>query len=196
MYLNPVDVLTEKELHILVESCRKNDRYAQSTLYKRLYGYAFTICVRYASHNEEAEEMIQDGFYKVFTNIKHYTNQGSFYTWFKRVFINSCIDRYRSNIKQQQTADLDDNFDIGAGLPEALIEADAEHLLYLVQSLPPAYRATFSLYAIEGYGYQEIADILQVNIGTVKSNLAKARQQLKQLLLQPNTKKKGDYHAR
>lgn len=193
MYSNKADVLTDKELSILIESCRRNDRYGQSTLYKRLYGYAFTICARYMGNNEEAEEMVQDGFYKIFTQIQKYGGELSFYAWFKKILINTCIDRYRSNIRQQQTTDLEENID-ATGLPEALIEADVNHLLHLVQSLSPAYRTTFCLYAIEGYGYQEIADMLQINIGSVKSNLSKARQQLKQLLLQPH--KNGDYYAR
>lgn len=167
----------------LIEACQKGDRNAQYALYQQFYGYAFTIISRYANNTDDAKEILQDAFLKVFTNLKNYDFNYYFEPWFKKIIIRTCIDRHRSNQRQIDTVEIENANEEGT-IAETLINADAEHLLLLVQRLSPAYRTTFSLYALEGYEYQEIADLLDVNIGSVKSNISKARAYLKQWILE------------
>lgn len=185
-------MLSKGQLAETIEGCRKGDRYAQNRLYRAFYAWASAICLRYSNNAEEARECTQDGFFKVFTKIDKYTGDLPFEGWLKRVMINTCIDRYRARLNQTPTVEL-----VEAGeetvLAETMINADAEYLLFLVRQLPPAYQATFNLFAIEGYDYKEIADLLGVSIGSVKSNLFKARLRLKELLTQRQT---DDAYAR
>ena len=167
----------------LIAACQKGDRNAQYTLYQQFYGYAYTITSRYANNPDDAKEILQDAFLKVFTHLKNYDFSCHFEPWFKKIIIRTCIDRHRSNQRQLETVDIENAHEEGT-VAESLINADAEHLLRLVQKLSPAYRTAFSLYALEGYEYQEIADLLEVNIGSVKSNISKARGYLKHWILE------------
>jgi RNA polymerase sigma-70 factor (ECF subfamily) len=178
--------VTEKELKLIVEACRRNERHAQNVLYNKLYGFAHSICRRYAHNESEIVDLVQDGFFKVFMKMDYYSDELSFYAWFKKVFINTCIDHHRQYLREVPTEELTPAADKPFN-GDVLIHIDADHLLYLVQSLPAAYRTVFNLYAIEGYGYQEIADILHVSIGTVKSNIFKARERLKLAINPINT---------
>jgi RNA polymerase sigma-70 factor (ECF subfamily) len=177
-------MLNKTELEETISGCRKGDRYAQNRLYRAFYSWASIICQRYTKDAESTRECVQDGFFKVFTKIDRFGGDQSFEAWLKKILINTCIDRYRSRLHETPTVQLQE-----AGeemvMAENLINADADFLLHLVRLLPPAYQATFNLFAIEGYEYQEIADILGVSLGSVKSNLSKARLRLKEMLLKP-----------
>lgn len=185
-------MLNKGELAETIRGCRDGDRYAQNRLYRAFYAWASAICLRYTGNEEEARECAQDGFFKVFTKIDKYTGDLPFEAWLKRVMINTCIDRYRTRLNETPTVELVEARDETV-LAETLINADAEHLLQLVRQLPPAYQATFNLFAVEGYEYQEIADLLGVSIGSVKSNLSKARLRLKEMLIKRQTE---DAYAR
>lgn len=174
-------MLNEEELAEVIRNCRKGDRYAQNRLYQAFHAWASSLCLRYTRNAEQARECVQDGFFKVFTKLDKYAGTQPFEAWIKRVMINTCIDHYRSAMTETPTSELVEARDETV-LAETLINSDVEHLLYLIRQLPPAYQATFNLYAVEGYSYQEIAEILDVSIGTVKSNLSKARWKLKTLL--------------
>lgn len=174
-------MLNKEQLAETIRGCRKSDRYAQNRLYRAFYAWSFAICLRYTGNAEAARECLQDGFFKVFIKIDQYTGDLPFEAWLKRVLINTCIDRYRARLHEAHTVALEEAHDETI-VAEILIDADAEYLLFLVRQLPPAYQATFNLFAIEGYEYQEIADILGVSIGSVKSNLSKARVRLKEMI--------------
>ncbi|MBV6442013.1 MAG: ECF RNA polymerase sigma factor SigE [Saprospiraceae bacterium] len=174
-------MLKKGELAETIRGCRSGDRYAQNRLYRAFYAWASAICLRYTGNREEARECTQDGFFKVFTKIDKYTGELPFEAWLKRVMINTCIDRFRAKLKETHTVELEEACDETV-LAEILINADVEDLLHLVHRLPPAYQATFNLFAIEGYEYREIAEMLGVSIGSVKSNLSKARLRLKEML--------------
>ena len=179
-------MLTKGELAETIRGCRKDDRYAQNRLYRAFYAWASSICLRYTGNAEEARECTQDGFFKVFTKIDKYKGDLPFEAWLKRIMINTCIDRYRARLKEIPTSELTEARDETV-LAETLINADVEYLLQLVRLLPPAYQTTFNLFAIEGYEYQEIADLLGVSMGSVKSNLSKARARLKEMLINRQT---------
>src|ERR1700753_1511104 len=172
----------EEELHQLIGGCIKQERGSQKMLYKAFYGFAMGICLRYANNREEASEVMNQGFFKVFTRIETYDISRPFKAWLGRIMTNVSIDYYRANLKMAYTDDLDKAEHISDGdLTDKKLHY--EDLLRMVQQLPPAYRTVFNLFAIEGYSHEEIGEMLHINPGTSKSNLHKARQKLKQMIL-------------
>jgi RNA polymerase sigma factor (sigma-70 family) len=184
-------MLNPTELAETILGCRRRDRASQNRLYQAFHGWAWAICVRYTKEEETAYECVQDSFYKVLSKIDQFGGDLSFEAWFKKILINTCIDRYRSKINAPVYVEYTEAENL-TEFAEALIDADVDYLLLLVKQLPPAYQATFNLCAIEGYDYQETADLLGVSVGSVKSNLSKARGKLKeQLLRKQNDKTNG-----
>lgn len=171
----------DKDLLHLVSGCLKHDRISQKLLYKAFYGYAMGICLRYANNRYEAAEIMNQGFLKVFTNLTRYDNTKPFNAWLARIMINTAIDQYRANLKMANMEDLA-TIDHLSGDINADTNLSYNELVAVVQQLPPAYRAVFNLYAIEGYTHEEIGDLLNISIGTSKSNLHKAREKLKKLI--------------
>lgn len=174
----------------LVAGCRKKDKRAQHELFRVSYSYAMSVCLRFSANADEAKEVLNDGFLKVFTQLDKYDPALSFAAWLRKVMVNTAIDHYRKH--QRQTPHLDISKAEEAALPaDALADLEAEDLLKLVQQLPQAYRMVFILHAVEGYTHEEIAARLGINEGTSKSNLAKARYKLqKQLVQLSNLQKK------
>ncbi len=172
----------EEEVHQLIRGCVKQDRKCQKMLYKAFYGFAMGICLRYAGNRDEAAEVMNQGFFKVFTHIESYDTTRPFKAWLGKIMMNSSIDFYRANLKMAYTEDLDNAEHVTDG---QLIDRNLnyEDLLKMVQQLPQAYRTVFNLFAIEGYSHEEIGAMLNINPGTSKSNLHKARQKLKQMVL-------------
>lgn len=185
--------MTENDLHQLISGCVKQDRKCQKLLYKAFYGFAMGICLRYAGNRDEAAEVMNQGFFKVFTNIARYDSDRPFKAWLGRIMMNASIDHYRANLKMAYTDDLEKAEDISDGeLADRKLNYD--ELIALVQQLPQAYRTVFNLFAIEGYGHDEIDEMLGISAGTSKSNLHKARQKLKLMILKaerPYTEGKG-----
>ena len=180
----PLEMIMQNKISKLkniIFACKQGNELAQQQLYKDLYSYGMSICIRYADRREEAYEMLNDGFYKVFTKIDKYDLEFPFRPWFKVVMVNAAIDYqrrkknfYTDKLEEVQTALVDD-FDI----EERLVYED---LLDIVQQLPPAYRTVFNLYVMEGYKHHEIAEKLNISVGASKSNLHKAKQKLKALM--------------
>ena len=174
--------MTENDLHQLISGCVKQDRKCQKLLYKAFYGFAMGICLRYAGNRDEAAEVMNQGFFKVFTNITRYDSDRPFKAWLGRIMMNASIDHYRANLKMAYTDDLEKAENISDGeLADRKLNYD--ELIALVQQLPQAYRTVFNLFAIEGYGHDEIGEMLGISPGTSKSNLHKARQKLKLMIL-------------
>lgn len=166
-------------LNQLIENCKINDTKAQSELYKLFSSKLFSICLKYSRNYAEAEDNLQDAFLTIFKKIEQFENKGSFEGWLKRVTINTVLQQYRNqkvfdivneNIIDDSEIDIDeDNISI-------------DYLLQIIQELPDRYRLVFNLYVLDGYSHKDIADMLDINIGTSKSNLARARQILKQTI--------------
>jgi RNA polymerase sigma-70 factor (ECF subfamily) len=170
----------------LIKACVKGNKKAQFVFYKKFYGKMMAVCQRYARNDEEAKDIFHEAMMKVFTNLPKYQFSGSLEGWIRRIMINTSIDWYRKNKntfgfvddEEQQLEDtqiaIDDmvnsNFNV-------------KDIMRAIQQLTPAYKAVFNLYVVEGYSHKEIAEMLQINIGTSKSNLAKAKQKLQKLLL-------------
>ncbi len=173
--------LNEDELQGLIKACRQGERKSQDKLYKLFYGFAMGICLRYARSREEAVEIVNDGFFKVLTNLDKYSPGLSFKGWVRTIMVNASIDHFRRNEKHYHQVDIS-YVKSEVFLPEVLDKLSAEVIIEAVQELPPSYRMVFNLYAIEGYKHAEIAQKLNISEGTSKSNLNIARIKLKKYL--------------
>lgn len=170
-----------KDHEALVSGCLKGNREAQRKLYKLFYGYAMSICLRYSKNAEEAKDVLNDGFLKVFTKLSYYNPQKSFKGWIRRIMINTALDSYRHNLKHYQLSAID-TAEPAAEPFDILQQMDYDYLIQLIQKLSPAYRAVFNLHVIDGYTHEEVAELLGISAGTSKSNLAKARAHLREAL--------------
>jgi RNA polymerase sigma factor (sigma-70 family) len=166
----------------LINGCLKDDRRAQELLYKQFYGPMSAICLRYTRNQEDAIEVLHNGFLKVYKNIHTYdASKASLYTWIRTIIVNSSIDFIRQRGKFYNHMELEK-------AEEPAIDADAvqrmssRELLRLVQQLTPATQGVFNLYVIEGYNHREIANLLGISEGTSKWHLSEARKQLQKLL--------------
>jgi len=172
----------EEELQQLLAGCLKQDRKHQKELYKTFYGFSMGICLRYAGNHYQATEIMNQGFLRVFTNLDKYSADKPFKAWLGRIMINTSINYYRSNLKASQMEDLDKAEGIiHYDLPDSKLTYD--DLIAMVHRLPPAYRTVFNLFAIEGYNHQEIGKLLNISEGSSKSNLFKAREKLKKMIM-------------
>lgn len=175
----------QDKLERLVNECVKGNRQAQKELYKMYYGKMMSVCYRYANNTEEAKDVLQDGFVKVFQHLKSYNFKGSLEGWVRRIIVNTAIDCYRKN-KGVYFVEDEDNYILDANYSESAESIysnfGVEVIMEAIQELTPVYRTVFNLYVLEGYSHKEIADELEINEGTSKSNLAKAKRNLRQLL--------------
>lgn len=161
----------------LIQEALRGSRQSQQKLYQQFYGYGMSICIRYARNREEAQEMLNDGFLKVFRYLDRFDFQKPFKFWVRRILINASIDylRRQKQVHQEEIVDYDLDMSHDA---IGLDRLSANEILAMVQRLAPSYRAVFNLFVVEGYSHQEIADELGISVGTSKSNLAVARKQL------------------
>ena len=169
------------DLKELINDCKNNNRKAQEQLYRLYSGKLFAVCLKYSRNYAEAQDNLQDGFLIIFQKIGQYAFKGSFDGWLKRVMINSVLQQYR-----QQTFLSLVNEDIAEDYEIELDDDDIslDYLLKIIQELPDRYRLVFNLYVIDGYSHAEIAEMLNINIGTSKSNLARGRMILKEKIEQ------------
>lgn len=180
--------LSNQNIPGLINGCKKNNRDAQQELYRLLYDYAYGITCRYANDDQEANALVNDSFLKLFKNIAvcrfdNAANQvNSFKAWFKRIIVNTCIDHYRSNknIKQQQ--EIDSHLVIADKSENGENKLSYKEIINTVKQLSSAYRTVFNLHVIEGFSHEEIGKLLGISVGTSKSNLSKAKEQLRNTL--------------
>ena len=167
----------------MLEGCLAGNALAQRKLYETYYGKMMSICMRYAKDREEARDILHEGFMKVYKNLHLYEPHRPLEVWIKKIMINTAIDHYRKNKKEPYHVDIDQAYaESDPSHISAIHQISAEEIIKLVQELSPAYRTVFNLYVIEGYSHNEIAEMLGINVGTSKSNLAKARQRLQELI--------------
>lgn len=180
-------MFTEEQI---IEGCLKNDRNAQRVLYDRYAPLMLGICMRYAQDKAEAEDVLQEGFVKVFLRIKQYKKKGSFEGWLKRIIINTAISNYRKNLKHYYHSELGD---VSEGYYKTKFpnsDFTKDELLAVIRELPKGYRIVFNLYAIEGYKHKEIADMLDIDTTTSKSQYSRARKLLQKKLKELSKEKK------
>ncbi len=168
----------------LIDRCRKNDRTAQKILYDRYASIMFGICLRYVFERSEAEDILQEGFLKIFTKINEFEGRGSFEGWMKRVFINTAITLYHKNSKHNKNHyNIDDVHVVKSEKPVFDdSEFTNEELINIIHSLPKGYKLVFNMYAIEGYKHKEIAEMLNIDINTSKSQYSRAKKLIRKKL--------------
>jgi RNA polymerase sigma-70 factor (ECF subfamily) len=167
----------------LIEGCLKGDPQAQRGLYEQYKVPLFRLCLRYASSREEAEDMLQEGFLKVFADLGQYRGEGALGGWMRRVVLNVALQHLRRQKQWPATTDLEELPEIADGSAEQMFsQLRAKALLGLIQQLPPGYRTVFNLYVIEGYTHREIAEMLSISENTSKSQLSKAKALLRRVL--------------
>jgi len=165
----------------ILTDCQKGEAHAQKLLYDKYAPTMFGICLRYAADYHTAEDILQDGFVKVFKHIGQFRNEGSFEGWMKRIFVNTAIEYYRKTAKAFRfsplSAVMERPFE-----DVQFVNLEREELLALIQQLPDGYRLVFNLYVIEGFTHDEISKQLNINLGTSKSQLARAKKYLRKLI--------------
>ncbi len=175
-------MITERKI---IEDCLEGNRRAHHLLYRKYAGVMMGICMRYARNRAEAEDMLQEGFIKVFSKINSFRFEGSLEGWIKRIMINTSVNHYRENLKHDIHSSIDDIDEryMAQGATDEDQEPDdtpsQEELLKMINELPDGYRIVFNLYAIEGFNHKEIAQILHVTENTSKTQLFKARRILR-----------------
>ena len=145
----------------MIKGCLDGNRRDQELLYRRHSSKLFGVCLQYSGNDEEARDILQEGFIKIFENLHHYKHEGSFEGWMRRIVVNTALEQFRNRHNLYRVDDY-------AGL-------EAIDLLYIIRELPPKYRMVFNLYAIEGYSHKEIGTMIGISEGTSKSNLSRAR---------------------
>jgi RNA polymerase sigma factor (sigma-70 family) len=186
MFLEPKTTIDE-----LVKRCKAGQRKAQELLYKQLAGKMLGVCLRYATDRMEAEDMLQNGFIKVFQKMDSYRGDGSFEGWVRRIMVHSSIEYYRSHHKMMQVVDIDSSGHEPSVNAVAASSLEAKDLLLLIKGLSPGYRMVFNLYAIDGYSHKEIAEMAGISEGASKSQLSRARAILKEQVLKIEKKRYG-----
>lgn len=170
--------MTESQL---IQGCLRNDRKCQETLYGQFSGKMYAICYRYAGNQNDAEDLLQEGFMRVFRYLDKYRGDGSFEGWMRRIFVNTAIEHFRKKTLLYPVGDH-----LGAQMKSVEVNAleslKAQDILAMVAGLSTGYRTIFNLYVVEGYSHKEIADMLGISEGTSKSQLARARYLLQELV--------------
>jgi RNA polymerase sigma-70 factor (ECF subfamily) len=165
----------------LIEGCLAGKRKAQNELYMRFARQMYGICLRYATNSAEAQDMLQEGFIKIFSALASYQSKGSFEGWIKRIIINNALNHIRSSARQPLFADFTEVENLPEPVPDADGSApppDTETMLKLIQELPEGYRMVFNLYVFEDYTHKEIAEAAGISESTSKTQLMRARNQL------------------
>ncbi len=148
----------------------------------------FGICLRYSNTYDEAKDILQDGFVKVFTKVGQFGFQGSFEGWMKRIFVNTALEYYRSNKNHMYHEDVEAAYN-HTHQEDTIGNMSRKEILEIMQGMAPGYRNVLNLYIVEGYSHAEIAELLQINEGTSKSQLSRARVLLQQAII--NKQKAG-----
>jgi RNA polymerase sigma factor (sigma-70 family) len=158
----------------LIVGCLAGDRRFQEQLYTRYSGKMYAVCLRYAANADDAQDLLQEGFIKVFKNLDKFRGEGSFEGWVRRVFVNTSIEHFRRKVNVNSIGDREELVmeDLSATALDRLAEKD---IIALIQELSDGYRTVFNLYVVEGYSHKEIADMLGISEGTSKSQLARAK---------------------
>ena len=171
----------DDRLREILNGCRKQRRESQKMLYEEFYAYAMSICLRYADNRDEAAGILNDGFMKIFTNIKQFDLSKPLKPWLRKVMVNTAINQYHKKQRDIRAEEMerarreseDENIISGISYQEIIL---------MLQKLPQAYRTVFNLFVIEGYKHEEIAKMLGITTGTSKSNLFKAKESLRKIL--------------
>jgi RNA polymerase sigma-70 factor (ECF subfamily) len=171
----------------LVKKCLEKDPLAQKQLFDSFSRKMMGVCLRYSQSQEEAQDVLQMGFIKVFEKLHMYSSEGSLEGWIRKVIVNTALDNIRKNKKFNDNIELDKvDFQLDNKSETGLEALSAKDLLKIIQEMPPGFRTVFNLYAIEGYSHKEIAEQLGVTVSTSKSQYSRARVYLQKIIIEEN----------
>lgn len=170
-----------------IQACIRKEQWAQKMLYEEYYRSMMAVCLRYANDENEALDILHEGFIKVFRHISKYQPGTSLASWIRRIMINTAIDHYRK-MTRRRTENLDTAYSVKTMDPDVVSNLSAKEIMEALQMLTPAYRSVFNLYVIEGYPHKDVAKILNITESTSRSNLVKARSKLQKILQARNGK--------
>ena len=169
----------------LVKKCLEKDSLAQKQLFDSFSRKMMGVCLRYTKDAEEAQDVLQIGFVKVFEKLHLFNSEGSLEGWIRKVVINCALDQIRKNKKFENNVDLDlVDYQLPSENENVLGQLSVNDLLKIIQQMPPGFRTVFNMYAIEGYTHQEIADQLNISINTSKSQYSRARVYLQKIIIE------------
>jgi RNA polymerase sigma-70 factor (ECF subfamily) len=155
----------------IIQGCLEGNPRMQEQLYRQYAPKMYAVCLRYSGKPEDAQDILQDGFVKIYRNLSRFRGEGSFEGWMRRIFVNTAIEHYRKSVKMYPVTETQEN------------QVEDKDLTRLIQGLSPGYRTVFNLYVVEGYTHREIGEMLGISEGTSKSQLARAKAILQQLII-------------
>jgi RNA polymerase sigma factor (sigma-70 family) len=158
----------------LIKGCMEGNRRMQEELYNRFSPRMYAVCLRYAGNAEEAEDILQEGFIKIFKKLDSFRGDGSFEGWIRRIFVNTAIEHFRRKRYLMPVTEKEENT-LEGKYTSVLDDLAAKDIMALIQELSPGYRTVFNMYVVEGYTHKEIADMLGISEGTSKSQLSRAK---------------------
>lgn len=171
--------------NLLIQKAKEGDKKSVEMLYRHFYGYAMSIALRYSNSRDEACEIVNDSFMKVFDKLEQHDENNSFKAWFRRILVNTSIDYYRKNVRYYSVMEIE-KADAESYEPEVISQLSKEDILGILQSLPEMLRMVFNMYEIEGYSHNEIADQLGIPASTSRTYLARAKQKLREKVIEIN----------
>ena len=172
----------------LIEGCIVGQPRMQEALYRQYSPKMYAVCLRYAGNDADAQDILQDGFIKVFRNIARFRREGSFEGWMRRIFVNTAIEHFRRSVQLYPVTETQENT-LTDGRWTGFDQLAIKDLMEMIQSLSPGYRTVFNLYVVEGYTHKEIGDMMGISEGTSKSQLARAKAILQEKVKQAEKKK-------
>lgn len=178
--MRKIPAITEQDL---VRQCKRGDLKYQELLYKQFYGYALGIGLRYLSNRDDALEVVNDAFIKVFNTIKSFDEKFPFKPWLRKVIVNTAIDLRRKNLRNLVKADLDEALFV-ATPANAVSKLNANDIITMMQTLPEINRVVFNLYEIDGYSHEEIGTMLNIATSSSRVYLSRAKERLRKIILQ------------
>lgn len=178
-FLNKI-IFDPNDFRSVIAACIAGNSQAQHILFKKYFGYAKSICLRYTYSPEEAEEVLNEGFFKVFNNLERYDPQQPFKAWLRTVMVNNAISYFRRNKKHYAARAAFDEIPEPGIADDAVSAITAGEIMQLIHELKPIYKTVFLMYAVDGYSHKEIAAMLEINEATVRSQYARARAQLQE----------------
>jgi len=171
---------------VILEGCLRNDSVAQRELYNTYSPKMLAVCFRYVHSREDAEDMLQEAFIKVFTQLRTFENRGSFEGWIRRIVVHTCINTLKKNKKFNESVDLIHAASISIREETVPAVVQVKQIVDCIRSLPIGYRTVLNLYAIEGYSHREIAQLLDIEESTSRSQFTRAKGMLEELLIKKN----------
>ncbi|KAA9038514.1 sigma-70 family RNA polymerase sigma factor [Ginsengibacter hankyongi] len=187
-----MQLISAEELNLLIRGCTLNKRESQKKLYNSFYSYGMAICDRYTKRKEDSIEIFNDSFLKIFKEIHRYKpsyvdEMNSFKGWIRKIMIYTAIDHNRKYHKHDFNGELEKSIIyLPADDADAYDMISYDEIINAIRELSPAYRTVINLFIIDGFSHEEISDQLGIAVGTSKSNLSKARQQLQKILKKDN----------